>query len=127
MLEEYASAEMFMQQLVRWEIVKTPLQQIEYATEVKGKCRYFAPWVVATLIEEHPSLQDKFLIHEGTVQGKHHVWVEYEDHYIDGTLVQFDASQSNMSVMPKNEAYPLYGNSDVYTLLEWFEHDEATL
>lgn len=103
------------------------VKNLQHGEIIKGKCRYFATWFVAAMAGKDKDLQKEFKIHEGTVNGKHHVWVEYKDFFIDGTITQFYPNKDKIHLTRKDSSKGIYRSLGSYSLLEWFHKEEKSL
>jgi len=96
-----------------------------YSHAIYNKCRYFVTWCLVHLTGPNRTLQKEFSIHEGNINGHHHVWLEYKGFYIDGTLAQFYPEKEGILVISKDEANPLhYYSQATYSLIAWIEKEE---
>lgn len=121
------TAQDFLQHLIEFNVITKAEAEKEYAEAIYGKCRYFAPWFIVSVAGANPTIHRKFIIHEGRVQGRHHVWLEYDGKYfIDGTIAQFLPEKTNIEVFAKTDVEDLYHTEATYFLAEWFDREEQS-
>ncbi|MFP3727659.1 hypothetical protein U8V72_20970 [Priestia filamentosa] len=121
------SGEKFVNYLISiGELTKQDKEQ-KYGDVIKDKCRYFATWGLATVAGPDRDIQKDFKIHEGSVQGNHHVWLEYKGFYVDGTIAQFYPDKKDIFITSKLSGKSVYRSHGSYSLVEWFDKEENRL
>ncbi|WP_214688319.1 MULTISPECIES: hypothetical protein [unclassified Exiguobacterium] len=121
------ASEHFIRHLIEWNVLDVDAYQKPYGENVHRKCRYFAPWYIVMVAGKNKELQRQFLIHEGTVYGNHHVWLEFENRFIiDGTLSQFIKTADDIQILEIESCTVPYLSLKTFSLGEWLEKEETS-